>query len=59
VERSLLPRINIFSKHILFFTIYLLRDQKLNYINYSEHEINMSNFVQATHHDANMYANIK
>jgi hypothetical protein len=59
VERSLLPRINIFLSIFYFFTIYLLRDQKLNYINYFEHEINMSNFVQATHHDANMYANIK
>jgi hypothetical protein len=32
-------------KHILFTTIYLLQEQKLNPINYSEHKIIMSIFV--------------
>jgi hypothetical protein len=34
-----------FYKHILFSTIYLLQEQKLNPSKYSEQEINMSNFV--------------
>jgi hypothetical protein len=34
-----------FYKHILFSTIYLLQEQKLNPNKYSEQEINMSNFV--------------
>jgi predicted CxxxxCH...CXXCH cytochrome family protein len=33
-----------------------MSEQKLNYINYSKHEINMSNFVQATEHNLHMYA---
>jgi hypothetical protein len=45
-----------FPMPILFTTIYLMQEQKLNYINYSKHEINMSNFVQATEHDVYMYA---
>jgi hypothetical protein len=46
-----------FPTPILFTTIYIMPEQILNYINYSEHEINMSNFVQATEHDLHMYAN--
>jgi hypothetical protein len=46
----------IFSKHILFYTIYLLQDQKLNPRNHSEQELNMHNFVHATENDVNMYA---
>jgi hypothetical protein len=34
-----------FYKHILFSTIYLLQEQKLNPNKYSEQEINISNFV--------------
>jgi hypothetical protein len=34
-----------FPKHILFTTIYLFQDQKLNHNNSSEHEMNMINFV--------------
>jgi hypothetical protein len=45
------------SRHILFTTIYLLYEQKLNYTNYSEQEINMRNFVQATKNDVHMYEN--
>jgi hypothetical protein len=45
-----------FSMHILFTTIYLLQEQKLNPRNYSEHELIMSNFVQPTEHDFHMYA---
>jgi effector-binding domain-containing protein len=40
----------------LFTTIYLMQEQKLNYINYSEHEIHMRNFVQTNEHDVHMYA---
>jgi hypothetical protein len=45
-----------FCKHVLFTTIYLLSEQKLNYITYREHEINMSNFVHAAEHELHMYA---
>jgi hypothetical protein len=45
-----------FPRHILFTTIYLLQEQKLNDRNYSEQEINMGNFVQANYHDVRMYA---
>jgi hypothetical protein len=34
-----------FSRHIIFTTIYLLQEQKLNPRNYSEQELNMSNFA--------------
>jgi hypothetical protein len=34
-----------FSKHILFSTIYLLQEQKLNPRNYSKPKMVMSNFV--------------
>jgi hypothetical protein len=37
-----------FPMPILFTIIYLMQEQKLNYINYTEDEINTSNFVQAT-----------
>jgi hypothetical protein len=45
-----------FSKHILFTRIYLLQEHKLNSRNYSEQELNMGNFIQATEHDVHMYA---
>jgi hypothetical protein len=45
-----------FSKHILFSTIYLLQEQKLNHRNYSEEDINMRNFAQGTEHDVHKYA---
>jgi hypothetical protein len=45
-----------FSMSVLFTTIYLTQEQKLNYINYYVHEINMRNFVQDTEHDVHMYA---
>jgi hypothetical protein len=44
-----------FPVHILFTTIYLLSEQKLNHRNYSDHEINMDNFIQATENDVHMY----
>jgi hypothetical protein len=44
-----------FPMHILFTTIYLLQEQKLNHRNYSEWEINMDNFIQDTEHDVHMY----
>jgi hypothetical protein len=48
-----------FPKHILSTTIYLIQEQKLNYINYFEHEINMSNFIHAIEYDMNTYAIIQ
>jgi hypothetical protein len=45
-----------FPKHVLFTTIYLFREHKLNHKNYSKQEINMSNFVQATDNEVYMYA---
>jgi hypothetical protein len=42
--RKHLTKNECFPMLILFTTIYLLPEQKLNYINYSDHEINMSNF---------------
>jgi hypothetical protein len=44
-----------FPKLILFTTIYLFKEHKLNHRNYSEQEINMRNFVQATENDMHMY----
>jgi hypothetical protein len=44
-----------FLMHILFSTICSMQEQKLNHRNYSEKEINMVNFVQATEHDVHMY----
>jgi hypothetical protein len=44
-----------FPMHILFTTIYLLQEQKLNHRNYSEWETNMDSFVQDTEHDVHMY----
>jgi hypothetical protein len=52
-------KIEYFSKHILFTTIYLLKKQKLNPNKYSEQEINMSNFVKATKHDVHMYERLE
>jgi hypothetical protein len=43
--RNCYTRNEHFPKHILFSTIYLLQEQKLNHRNYSEQELNMSNFV--------------
>jgi hypothetical protein len=48
-----------FHMHILFTTIYLLQEHKLNHRNYSKQEINMSDFVQFTEHDMHMYAKIQ
>jgi hypothetical protein len=44
---------------ILFSTIYLLQEQNLNYRNYSEQEIIMGNFVQATEYGVHMHANFQ
>jgi hypothetical protein len=48
ITRKYYTKNEYFHKHILFTIIYLLQEQKLNHINYSEQEINMDNFVQAT-----------
>jgi hypothetical protein len=45
-----------FHKRILFSTIYLLQEQKLNPNKYSEKEINLRNFVKAKGYDMIMYA---
>jgi hypothetical protein len=45
--------------HILFITIYLLHEQKLNHENYSEQELNMDNFVQANKYDVHMHTKFK
>jgi hypothetical protein len=45
-----------FHKHIQFTIIYLLQKQKLNTNKYSEHKINMSNFVQANEYNISMHA---
>ncbi len=44
--------------HILFCTISLLQEQKLNHRNYYEQKINMIYFIQAKGYDMNMHANI-
>jgi hypothetical protein len=36
-----------FPKHMVFTTIYLLQEQKLNPRNYSEQKVNMIYFIQA------------
>ncbi len=48
-----------FPMHILFSTIYLLQEQKLNPRIYSKQELIMSIFVQATDHEINMHAKIQ
>jgi hypothetical protein len=48
-----------FSMHILFSIVCLLQEQQLNHRNYSEQEIIMRSFVQATGHDINMHAKIQ
>jgi isopentenyldiphosphate isomerase len=45
-----------FHKHNICSIIYLLQEQKLNPNKYSEQEINMRNFVQATEYYVHMYA---
>jgi hypothetical protein len=45
-----------FPKHIPFSTLYSLQELKLNPRNYSEHELNMINFVNAIEHYVHMYA---
>jgi hypothetical protein len=53
--RKYRTKIEHLYKHILFSTIYLLHEQKLNPSKYSEKEINMQNFVQAKGYDMIMY----
>jgi hypothetical protein len=48
-----------FPMPILFSTIYLLQEEKLNYRNYSVHEIIMENFVQATEYSVHMHNNLE
>jgi hypothetical protein len=48
-----------FPKPILFSTISLLQEKKLNPRNYYKQEIIMSNFVQAKDYDMIMYVNFQ
>jgi hypothetical protein len=45
-----------FPMHILFTTIYLLKEHKLNHRNYSEQKLNMGNVVKAKEHHMSMHA---
>jgi 3'-phosphoadenosine 5'-phosphosulfate sulfotransferase len=45
-----------FSKPIQFTKIYLMQEQKLNPNNYSEQEINMTNFIKVNEHDVHLFA---
>jgi hypothetical protein len=45
-----------FYEHILFSTIYLLQEQRLNPRNYLEQEINMIMFLHAAEYDVHMHA---
>jgi hypothetical protein len=42
--------------NILFSTICLMQEEKLNHINYPEPQINMGNFIHATKNDVHTYA---
>jgi hypothetical protein len=48
-----------FPMDIIFTTIYLLQEQKLNYNEYSEQKLKMRYFIQAKEYDMNMHAKIK
>jgi hypothetical protein len=54
--RQYYTKVEYFSKHILFTTIYLLQEQNLNPRNYSKQEIILIIFVQATGYKVYMYA---
>jgi hypothetical protein len=55
IKRKHTTKNEYFPMPILFTTIYLLQEQRLNHINYSKQKINMSFFVRYDH-DVNMYA---
>jgi hypothetical protein len=44
--RKQYTKVEYFSKHILFTTIYLLQKHKLKHNNYSEQKINLNYFIQ-------------
>jgi hypothetical protein len=48
-------KVEYFSKYILFTTIYLLQEEKINHINCSGQEIDIRNFLQPTEHYVHMY----
>jgi hypothetical protein len=48
-----------FPMHIIFTIIYFLKEQKLNHNKYSEQELNMIYFSQATEHYVHMYTKFK
>jgi hypothetical protein len=49
-------KVEYFSKHILFITIYVLLKLEFNHNNYSVQEPNTVNFVQASGYEVHMYA---
>jgi hypothetical protein len=49
-------KVEYFSKHNLFITIYLLLDYELIHDNNSMQKTIMSNFVQATEYEVHMHA---
>jgi hypothetical protein len=54
--RDVYTKNHYFPKHILFTTISLLQNQRLNPRNYSKHEIIMKLFLWANGDDMNMHA---
>jgi hypothetical protein len=54
--RKIYTNNSYFPKHILFTTIYLLQEHNLNPRNYSEQEIILIIFLQATGYKVYMYA---
>jgi hypothetical protein len=59
IQRKHYTKNGYFPKHTFFSTIYLLQEHRLNSRNYSEQEIIMKNFVQATDHDMHMNAKLQ
>jgi hypothetical protein len=47
IKRRLYTKDDYFSTNMLFTTIYLLQEQKLNHNNYFEQKINMIYFIQS------------
>jgi hypothetical protein len=59
INRKHYTKNEYFPKHNLFTTIYLMQEQKLNPNKYSEKDIIMRNFVQATENDVQMHAKVQ
>jgi hypothetical protein len=59
IHRKHYTKNGYFPKHTLFSKIYLLQAKRLNARNYSEQEIIITNFVQATDFDLHMHAKLE